>query len=571
MSSQYGSYSNGFNINDNDDQFLNSQNRNRNNNSLNNLSGLDFLNTNSNSETNINYELATNDRNVKGVSLDDAFLVNNDINFDMSPSEIEKQFNLDMLNDVTSDSHVKQISNASGNLSTSVQYNNAYNELNRAISNVDINNTQYNDYYDNVQNTQYQTENSTSGKKTPVIQVDSIYNGKGGVDGNDNQSTTSYHSPAPVSISIKKNPSRNEAFSPESLGFSTNFATHQMSKSISNTLGRSYGDQLGSSLNNLVSPASPFDGLPDSSYGSYDDSFLRSPLNSPSFKSIGSPSSLAHLNPKSALSKESKLSRRRELHNAVERRRRDLIKEKIKELGSLIPPTMMYDSSKQKSAKDVKVNKNVILQKSIEYMMYLQEILDAQDRKITEMQEEIENLNLNDTGVQNRFEASVNNNTEFAISNTENSSTTNHNNDFANDSNSNSFLNMVNGSGSAANGNVNFDLAAFSENNIPKSDSKLKFMDFTNNRSEALDFSKLSDSGIKRFEETNNKSNDMLSFGFKTNMTNYNESNSTPNTFISPQDDFNNFLNEPSLKFESDADFLDQLLSKEPVGNSGYK
>ncbi|ODV85970.1 hypothetical protein CANARDRAFT_28029 [[Candida] arabinofermentans NRRL YB-2248] len=177
--------------------------------------------------------------------------------------------------------------------------------------------------------------------------------------------------------------------------------SNQRSGSISNQGGRSYSSQLGTSLNNLISPTSTYDGYLDSPYGSnqsgsFNDSYLRSPINSPSFKSIGSPASVgSHLNPKNSYAKESKLNRRRELHNAVERRRRDLIKEKIKELGTLIPPTLLYDLTKLKNsnaAKDVKANKSTILTRCVEYIAHLQDISDSQDSRLAELEAKIQEL-----------------------------------------------------------------------------------------------------------------------------------------------------------------------------------
>ncbi|KAH3663654.1 hypothetical protein OGAPHI_005055 [Ogataea philodendri] len=174
---------------------------------------------------------------------------------------------------------------------------------------------------------------------------------------------------------------------------------NQRSSSISNQ-GRSYGSQFGTSFNNLISPSSTYDGFLDSPYGSYQgasftDSYLKSPMNSPSFKAIGSPASVgSHMNPKNALSKEGKLNRRRELHNAVERRRRDLIKEKIKELGTLIPPSLLnnFTKSKNNPNKEIKANKSTILTESIDYIGYLKEISQSQDKKLNMLRQRIAEL-----------------------------------------------------------------------------------------------------------------------------------------------------------------------------------
>ncbi|GMG38538.1 unnamed protein product [Ambrosiozyma monospora] len=211
-------------------------------------------------------------------------------------------------------------------------------------------------------------------------------------------STTGFN-PSYFSPSIKPTPIQQRAGSVGAVNFS-----------------KSYGGQgqLGTSLTNIVSPASTYDGLLDSPYGSYTgnsltDSYLKSPMNSPSFKTIGSPASFtgtgttpggsSHVNPKNALSKENKLSRRRELHNAVERRRRDLIKEKIKELSSLIPPPLLNDpknnggkNGSTAGQKEIKVNKSVTLTKGVEYIGYLKQILLEQDERLLLLQSKIDEL-----------------------------------------------------------------------------------------------------------------------------------------------------------------------------------
>ncbi|GME82196.1 unnamed protein product [Ambrosiozyma monospora] len=218
-------------------------------------------------------------------------------------------------------------------------------------------------------------------------------------------STTGFN-PSYFSPSIKPTPIQQRAGSVGAVNFS-----------------KSYGGQgqLGTSLTNITSPASTYDGFLDSPYGSYTgnsftDSYLKSPMNSPSFKTLGSPASysgpgalgttpggsISHVNPKNALSKENKLSRRRELHNAVERRRRDLIKEKIKELSSLIPPPLLNDLNKNKNngsttggagtQKEIKVNKSVTLTKGVEYIGYLKQILVEQDDRLLLLQSKIDEL-----------------------------------------------------------------------------------------------------------------------------------------------------------------------------------
>lgn len=89
--------------------------------------------------------------------------------------------------------------------------------------------------------------------------------------------------------------------------------------------------------------------------------------------------------PRLALANE-KRRKRRESHNAVERRRRDNINEKIQELAMLLPDEWLSDSAKtgsmagmlsgtvsgsiggEEEAKEVKANKGVILRNSVEYI-----------------------------------------------------------------------------------------------------------------------------------------------------------------------------------------------------------
>ena len=100
------------------------------------------------------------------------------------------------------------------------------------------------------------------------------------------------------------------------------------------------------------------------------------------------------------LNKEDKLKRRREFHNAVERRRRDLIKERIKELGLLVPPSLLTPQSyavqhlqrdSQLNSKEIndllasirvketKPNKNTILNKAVDYVHHLLYIIEQQE------------------------------------------------------------------------------------------------------------------------------------------------------------------------------------------------
>lgn len=110
------------------------------------------------------------------------------------------------------------------------------------------------------------------------------------------------------------------------------------------------------------------------------------------------------------LTREEKLKRRREFHNAVERRRRDLIKERIKELGLLVPPSMLnpqlcaVQAFKRTSqlntreinellatikVKETKPNKSTILNKSVEYLLHLKYVLAEQDKARAELEKQV--------------------------------------------------------------------------------------------------------------------------------------------------------------------------------------
>ncbi|OBA19597.1 hypothetical protein METBIDRAFT_46137 [Metschnikowia bicuspidata var. bicuspidata NRRL YB-4993] len=113
------------------------------------------------------------------------------------------------------------------------------------------------------------------------------------------------------------------------------------------------------------------------------------------------------------LTLEEKAKRRREFHNAVERRRRDLIKEKIKVLGFLVPPSLLtpqvcavqtllkspaLNSKEIKELlstvriKDTKPNKAFILQTSVDYIRHLQYVVDRQTARRGELEAAISKL-----------------------------------------------------------------------------------------------------------------------------------------------------------------------------------
>lgn len=87
--------------------------------------------------------------------------------------------------------------------------------------------------------------------------------------------------------------------------------------------------------------------------------------------------------------------RRRESHNAVERRRRDNINEKIQELASLVPELLLLpDISSPPSTltKDGRPNKGTILSKSVDYIRTLQNIIDSQNRREADLQDQVQDL-----------------------------------------------------------------------------------------------------------------------------------------------------------------------------------
>ncbi|CDK29731.1 unnamed protein product [Kuraishia capsulata CBS 1993] len=207
-----------------------------------------------------------------------------------------------------------------------------------------------------------------------------------------NSLTQEYSSPSPaVNISTETSqsytPNLNPQYFSPRLQPVKSTRLHRQS-SISNA-GKSFSNApMGTSLNNILSPSSTydFDNSPYGSFGgsSFNEPYLNSPLASPSLRAIGSPASYGtHMNPKGPMSKEGKISRRRELHNAVERRRRDLIKERIKELGALIPQSLLHDKTKDaKEIKEIKANKGLILVKTVEYISHLQRIMGSQDDRL---------------------------------------------------------------------------------------------------------------------------------------------------------------------------------------------
>lgn len=127
------------------------------------------------------------------------------------------------------------------------------------------------------------------------------------------------------------------------------------------------------------------------------------------------------------LSADEKARRRREFHNAVERRRRDHIKEKIKELGQLVPLSLLTPLTcavqhfLNKNAlseetrnllnavkvKEAKPNKATILLRSVDYITHLQYVIDKQQKRRQEIEQKIQELRQNDMGTSRGLSAAA--------------------------------------------------------------------------------------------------------------------------------------------------------------------
>lgn len=168
------------------------------------------------------------------------------------------------------------------------------------------------------------------------------------------------------------------SFQPQSLNGPSSSANANISSHLSPNLkspassvrASSY---LSTSLRNGYTP-----GTPKSRHAS-----LSSNINGETLYSSSVPRNLSHL------SAEEKLRRKRDFHNAVERRRRELIKQKIKELGKIVPPSLLNFNVK---GKQVKPNKGIILNRTVEYLEYLLYVLEVQDRKKTQLMSKVEEL-----------------------------------------------------------------------------------------------------------------------------------------------------------------------------------
>ncbi|SCU83608.1 LAFA_0D04610g1_1 [Lachancea sp. 'fantastica'] len=171
--------------------------------------------------------------------------------------------------------------------------------------------------------------------------------------------------------------------------------------SFTDDVSSSFGSSV--ATNDFMSPRSssfqPRESVDLASYSQFLSSSLRSPPNNlrqgtftpssmrnqhASQSAVGSPAVQIPHSVDSAgfaaqpLSQDERIRRRREFHKAVERRRRELIKQKVKELSQIVPPSLLnYDEK----GKEVKPNKGVILARSADYLQYLQQVLEVQNRK----------------------------------------------------------------------------------------------------------------------------------------------------------------------------------------------
>ena len=78
----------------------------------------------------------------------------------------------------------------------------------------------------------------------------------------------------------------------------------------------------------------------------------------------------------------------------VDRKRRDNINEKIQELMRLIPSDFFNDSKEKSGTKDGKPNKGQILSKSVDYITWLQQRIDENNRKEVELSIKLRNLEI---------------------------------------------------------------------------------------------------------------------------------------------------------------------------------
>lgn len=92
-----------------------------------------------------------------------------------------------------------------------------------------------------------------------------------------------------------------------------------------------------------------------------------------------------------------KKRRRRESHNAVERRRRENINERIQELGTMLPETMLEELASScvnngSGSNNNKPNKGAILRKSVDHIRILQQEVTNYKQRIYELEKQLAGL-----------------------------------------------------------------------------------------------------------------------------------------------------------------------------------
>lgn len=138
-------------------------------------------------------------------------------------------------------------------------------------------------------------------------------------------------------------------------------------------------------LQNLTNPTS----INSSSLNS---PYIQTSTNTPSYDPLNASwddkNSLASTI-KSNMTEEQKKQKRKEFHNAVERRRRELIKLKISHLSKIIPQNLL---STDINGKKVKPNKTTILAGTVKYITFLNDLIEIQKLQTKRLQEVTDSL-----------------------------------------------------------------------------------------------------------------------------------------------------------------------------------
>ncbi|OZJ02610.1 hypothetical protein BZG36_04283 [Bifiguratus adelaidae] len=195
----------------------------------------------------------------------------------------------------------------------------------------------------------------------------------------------------PSSKSHTRTQSQTSITSPTEMGVARNIPYHQPSASsplasgspLSPGLRSPYGEmqRRGSGLRFTNNPGEEMQMLDNVSMGEgYDDEYS------------------TQVNLQAVMEKRRK---RRESHNAVERRRRDNINEKIQELGELLPPDTSPNIDPKKpiassplsstlSTSMAKANKGAILRRSVDHIKFLQQEVITYQSRVRELERLLE-------------------------------------------------------------------------------------------------------------------------------------------------------------------------------------